>query len=97
MLASWMSPSGKPWLRVADLIGYIAAVLTTIAFLPQAIKAFRTRSTKDMSLTMWLLLFTGVCCWLIYGILFRAGPVIAANAVTLVLVGAVLILKLRNG
>ena len=50
-----------------------------------------------MSLTMWLMLFTGNSCWLIYGILVRAGPVIAANAVTLVLVGAVLILKLRNG
>ena len=82
---------------MADFFGYIAAVLTTIAFLPQAIKAFRTRSTKDMSLTMWLLLFTGVGCWLTYGILLRAGPVIAANAITLVLVGAVLILKLRNG
>jgi MtN3 and saliva related transmembrane protein len=92
-----MNPSGRPWQRVADLLGYIAAVLTTIAFVPQAIKAFRTRSTKDMSLTMWLLLFTGVFCWLIYGILLRAGPIIAANAVTLVLVGAVLILKLRNG
>ena len=82
---------------MADWFGYIAAVLTTIAFLPQAIKAFRTRSTKDMSLTMWLMLFTGISCWLIYGILVRAGPVIAANAVTLVLVGAVLVLKLRNG
>ena len=82
---------------MADWFGYFAAVLTTIAFLPQAIKAFRTRSTKDMSLTMWLMLFTGNSCWLTYGILVCAGPVIVANAVTLVLVGAVLILKLRNG
>jgi MtN3 and saliva related transmembrane protein len=82
---------------VVDYLGYIAAVLTTIAFLPQAVKAYRTGSTKDMSLMMWLLLFTGVFCWLAYGILLRAGPVIAANAVTLVLVGAVLILKLKNG
>lgn len=82
---------------MADLIGYVAAVLTTVAFLPQAIKAFRTRSTKDISLSMWLLLCAGVACWLVYGLMVRAGPVIAANLVTLLLVGAVLILKLRHG
>lgn len=80
-----------------DLIGYVAAVLTTIAFLPQAIKAFRTRSTKDISLTMWLLLCAGVACWLVYGMLLRAGPIIAANSVTLVLVSAVLWLKVNHG
>ena len=83
--------------RMADVIGYIAAVLTTIAFLPQAIKAFRTRSTKDISLSMWLLLFFGIACWLVYGLMVAAGPVIAANSVTLVLVFAVLVLKLRHG
>ena len=82
---------------MADFVGYIAAILTTSAFLPQAIKAFRTRSTKDISLMMWLMLFTGVACWLMYGVLIRSGPVIATNAVTLVLVGAVLVLKLRHG
>lgn len=82
---------------MADLIGYVAAALTTIAFLPQAIKAFRTRSTKDISLTMWLLLCAGVACWLVYGILLRAGPIIAANSVTLVLVSSVLWLKVNHG
>ena len=80
-----------------DLIGYMAGVLTTLAFLPQVIKAFRTRSTKDISLLMWVLLFIGVLCWLVYGWLVRSGPVIATNGVTLVLVGTVLVLKLRNG
>jgi len=80
-----------------DLLGYVAGFLTTLAFFPQAIKAFRTRSTKDMSLSMWLLLCTGILGWLIYGILLRAGPVIVANAITLVLVGTVLVLKIRNG
>ncbi len=80
-----------------DVIGYVAGVLTTIAFLPQIIKAVRTRSTKDISLSMWILLFTGVLCWLVYGFLLGSGPVIAAHAVTLVLVGTVLLLKLRNG
>ena len=82
---------------MVDVIGYVAAVLTTTAFLPQAIKAFRTRSTKDISLTMWLLLCVGIACWLVYGILLRAGPIIAANSVTLVLVCAVLWLKVNHG
>jgi MtN3 and saliva related transmembrane protein len=82
---------------VTDLLGYFAGVLTTLAFLPQAIKAFRTRSTKDMSLTMWLLLTTGVFCWLVYGIQLRAGPIILTNAVTFLLVAAVLLLKIKNG
>ncbi len=80
-----------------DLLGYVAGILTTVAFLPQVIKTFRTRSTKDISLLMWVLLFTGVLCWLVYGFLLRSGPVIVANGVTLVLVGAVLALKLKNG
>ena len=80
-----------------DLLGYVAGVLTTIAFIPQAIKAFKTRSTKDMSLTMWLLLCVGVCCWLAYGILLGASPIIVANAVTLLLAGAVLLLKIIHG
>jgi len=82
---------------MVDVIGYVAAVLTTIAFLPQAVKAFRTRSTKDISLTMWLLLCAGIACWLVYGILLSAGPIIAANSVTLVLVCAVLWLKVNHG
>ena len=80
-----------------DFLGYSAGLLTTIAFLPQAIKAFKTRSTKDMSLTMWLLLCTGIFCWLVYGLLLRAGAIIVANAITLALACTVLALKLRNG
>ena len=80
-----------------NLLGYIAGTLTTLAFLPQALKAFRTKRTKDISLTMWLLLCTGVLCWLIYGVLLNAGPIIIANAVTLILAGTVLLLKLIHG
>ena len=82
---------------MTDFLGYFAGVLTTVAFLPQVIKALRTRSTKDISLSMWVLLFTGIVCWLIYGFLIGSAPVITANAVTLVLVGTVLALKLING
>ena len=82
---------------VINLLGYLAGTLTTLAFLPQALKAFRTKRTTDISLTMWLLLCTGVLCWLIYGVLLNAGPIIIANAVTLILAGTVLLLKLIHG
>jgi MtN3 and saliva related transmembrane protein len=81
----------------ASVLGYVAGILTTLAFLPQVLKAFRTRRTKDISLTMWLMLCIGVCCWLVYGILLSAIPIIIANAATLILAGAVLLLKLRHG
>ena len=80
-----------------DLLGYLAAALTTVAFFPQVLKAFKTKSTKDMSLLMWLLLSVGVLCWLIYGIELGSGPIIVANGVTLVLAGAVLALKIIHG
>ena len=84
-------------MKTIDILGYFAGVLTTIAFLPQAIKAFRTRSTKDTSLAMCLMLSTGILCWLIYGIVLRAGPIIVANIVSFFLVAAILVLKIRNG
>ena len=80
-----------------DLLGYLAAVLTTVAFFPQVFKAFKTKSTKDMSLMMWLLFCLGVLCWLIYGIVLGSGPIIVANGVTLILAGAVLTLKIIHG
>jgi MtN3 and saliva related transmembrane protein len=80
-----------------DLLGYLAAALTTVAFFPQVLKAFKTKSTKDMSLLMWLLLSVGVLCWLIYGIELGSGPIIVANGVTLVLASAVLALKIIHG
>jgi MtN3 and saliva related transmembrane protein len=79
----------------ADLIGFAAAVLTTIAFVPQVIKVLRTRSTRDVSTGMYALFTTGVALWLGYGILVGSWPVILANAVTLLLAGMVLVLKIR--
>lgn len=76
-------------------IGSIAAVLTTVAFAPQAIKAWRTRSTEDISLIMFLMLTVGICLWLIYGLLIRDMPLVFANTATLVLAGAVLVAKIR--
>jgi MtN3 and saliva related transmembrane protein len=76
-------------------IGIAAAILTTTAFAPQAIKVWRTRSTRDVSLAMFLLMVTGIVLWLVYGLLIGDLPLIAANAVTLVLAGAILVAKIR--
>ena len=78
-------------------IGFAAAALPTLAFLPQAVKSWRSRSTSDVSLGMALLLVTGIVLWLAYGLLRADLPIIAANAVTLVLAGSILVSKLRFG
>lgn len=76
-------------------IGYVAAACTTVSFLPQVIKIFRTRHTSDLSLYMYAILAFGVAMWLIYGLLTHSAPVIAANAVTLLLALYILSAKMR--
>jgi len=76
-------------------VGTIAATLTTTAFAPQAAKAWRSRSTADVSLAMLMMLTSGITLWLVYGLLIGNGPLIAANAVTLVLALAILAAKIR--
>ena len=72
------------------LIGLVAAFCTTIAFLPQVVKTWRTRSTKDISLWMFLVFTTGIFLWLVYGVIIRDVPLIAANGITFVLSGTIL-------
>ena len=76
-------------------IGFLAAVLTTFGFLPQVIKTWRTRSTKDISLGMFVVLCVGICLWITYGFLRADLPLIIGNSVTLVLAGIILFFKLR--
>ncbi len=76
-------------------IGLAAAVLTTAAFAPQAIQAWRSRSTRDVSLAMFTLMVAGITLWLVYGILIGDLPLIVANAVTLVLAASILVAKIR--
>lgn len=83
--------------HTTSLIGFAAAVLTTIAFVPQLVKVWRTRMTHDISLGMYSLFTLGVALWLVYGVLIESWPVIAANAVTLLLAGAVLAMKVKFG
>ena len=82
---------------VAMLVGLAAGILTTIAFLPQLLHTWRTKSAKDISSGMFLTFCTGVLLWLIYGFMIKSLPVILANGVTLVFAGAILVLKLKHG
>ncbi|MFB0935796.1 MAG: SemiSWEET transporter [Propionivibrio sp.] len=82
---------------LTEWIGYFAAILTTVSFVPQVWQICKTRHTQDISLRMYILFTTGVGMWLVYGFLLASWPIIAANTVTLVLAGAVLFLKLRHG
>ena len=78
-------------------LGMAAAFCTTAAYAPQALKAWRSRSTADISLSMFLLMVTGIVLWLVYGLLIADIPLIVANGVTLCLAGTILALKLRHG
>jgi MtN3 and saliva related transmembrane protein len=79
------------------LLGAAAGLCTTISFLPQLVRAWRTRSTRDISLPMFSLLVFGIFLWLIYGALIGDVPLILANGVSLGLTGSILYLKLRHG
>lgn len=78
-----------------SVIGFAAAILTTIAFVPQVVRVWRSRSTRDISLPMFLVLALGIVLWLIYGALIGDLPLIVANVVTLILVLMILFFKLR--
>jgi MtN3 and saliva related transmembrane protein len=77
-----------------DWIGGMAATLTTSAFIPQVWQVWRTRHTKDISLGMYIIFICGVLLWLAYGVMLLSWPIIIANALTAVLAGTVLALKL---
>lgn len=81
---------------VTSAVGSAAALLTTLAFVPQVVKTLRTRSTRDISLSMWAMFSAGVALWLAYGLMLGAWPVIAANAATLLLALTVLAVKVAN-
>ena len=80
----------------ATAIGLAAASGTTAAFVPQVIKAWRTRSTRDLSLVMIAVLSSGLLLWIVYGIMRSDGVIITANVITLALVLTLLGLKLTN-
>jgi MtN3 and saliva related transmembrane protein len=78
-----------------EWIGYLAAILTTCSFVPQAWHTFRTRNVSGISLGMYSVFACGVGLWLAYGVMLDAWPIVAANAITLALALAILGMKLR--
>jgi MtN3 and saliva related transmembrane protein len=83
--------------EVIEIIGFAAACFTTVAFLPQVIKAHNSRHTKDLSLVMFVLFSIGLILWIIYGINLNSVPVIVANSVTLLLSLYLIYLKVKYG
>ena len=77
------------------LVGLSAGILTTTSFLPQLIKAYRTKSTGDISALMFAVVSIGFALWLVYGILIRSLPIILANSVSLTLASIILALKVK--
>ena len=82
-------------MTASELVGYLAASLTTASFVPQAWLTFRTKNVRGISLGMYSVFTVGVALWLVYGLLAGAWPVVVANAVTLALAIAILVMKLR--
>ncbi len=79
-----------------EVIGYVAASLTTISFIPQALKVIRTNDVKALSLKMYIILNIGLLLWLIYGLLTVSMPLILANFITLFFTGFILFKKIKD-
>ena len=79
-----------------ELIGFIAAVCTTFAFLPQVIKVWKTKQTKDLSLRMYIVMFIGIFLWFVYGLRINSLSIILANIVTGFLVFTILVYIFKN-
>lgn len=84
-------------MQISDLVGYLAAALTTCSFVPQALHTFRTRDVSGISLGMYSVFTVGIALWLVYGLALSAWPIVVANAITLVLAGTILGMKLVYG
>lgn len=84
-------------MTLVEAVGYVAACLTTVSFVPQAWLIYRTRNVSGVSLGMYAVFTAGVTLWLVYGLMVRGWPVVAANAVTLVLALLIVAMKLRYG
>ncbi len=84
-------------MQISDLIGYLAAALTTCSFVPQALHTFRTRDVSGISLGMYSVFTVGIALWLLYGLALSAWPIVVANAITLLLAGTILGMKLVYG
>ncbi|MBT4175174.1 SemiSWEET transporter [archaeon] len=78
-----------------DILGYLAGTLVVISLLPQTIKSWKTKSTKDLSLSRYIIYVAGLILWITYAILIKNGPVAIMNGIGLILAGSILYLKLK--
>jgi len=78
-----------------ELIGTLAAILSTGSFLPQVFKTWKTKDAQSLSLPMVLMLFLGVCLWMVYGFLMNSIPVLASNVITGICIGILVFFKLK--
>ncbi|HRG37817.1 MAG TPA: SemiSWEET transporter [Bacteroidia bacterium] len=84
-------------MNFVTILGFLAAIGTTGSFIPQVIHIVKTKDTKGISLSMYIIFTSGVLCWLLYGCFLGSPPIIVANAVTLILAITILILKIKWG
>jgi len=82
---------------MVETIGMLAAIIGTIGWLPQAMKTIRTKKTKDLSLWTNAMLLTTVSLWFVYGIAIESWPLVLGNIVSIILVGTIVVLKIRHG
>lgn len=78
-----------------EIVGMLAAILTTISFIPQVYKIYKSKSAEDVSMSMFLMFTVGLFLWLWYGIIIVSWPIILANTVTIILALAIIFLKIK--
>jgi len=78
-----------------DIFGFIAAALTTLAFLPQTIKTIKSKRTQDISLFMYCLMVSGIAMWFVYGVYIHSWPIMIANFISFMLTAVILVMKIR--
>lgn len=83
-------------IETIEIVGFIAAILTTSAFVPQVYKTWKTKDVESISLTMFLVMFTGILLWLVYGIYIKSLSMVIANIITSVLVLSIIIMKIKH-
>jgi len=83
-------------MKYFEIIGFLAAILTTVAFFPQVIKVYKTQNTQSISLSMYIVFSMGILLWLVYGFYLNSLPMIIANAITLVSSIYILYMKLKH-
>lgn len=80
---------------MTDIVGYLAAIITTVCYIPQAWHVVRSRQAAGISLAAFSMLFTGVSLWALYGFLKNDWPLILANTISLLMIGTILVMKIR--